>query len=297
MKILFHVGVGNTDRPYRWGFVNSNFSNLARSLEKLGHECLVWYHPSATCKNMFHKAISSLDVNPISFKPDWVFTWNGISPGDQKIIKMFGKSKMIFGELGFFDHYNTLYFDFNGVNGNSENLTEDLNEYDSRKYSMLVRKYHQPRIIGDPYIFVPLQDETDTQITHFSPFKKMQDLLDHICDMYKDSDIKILYKKHPKVDCNIVPGRNCVEVKENIHHYLPYAEKVIGINSTALLEALIYHNRVITLGKGITSRDLPKNLHKRYVTHLESKQFLWSDMGDVNKVKGSYFYKRMSWKK
>lgn len=204
---------------------------------------------------------------------------------------------MIFGELGFFDHYNTLYFDFKGVNGNSENLTEDLNEYNPEKYDMLVRKYHQRRLIGEPFIFVPLQDETDTQITHFSPFKKMQDLLDHVCSMYKDSDIKILYKKHPKVDCNIVPGRNCVEVKENIHHYLPYAEKVIGINSTALLEALIYHNRVITLGKGITSRDLPENLHRRYVTHLEGKQFLWSDMGDVNKVKRSYFYKRMTWRK
>ena len=35
MKILFHVGVGNLDRPHRWGFVNSNFSTLARTFESL----------------------------------------------------------------------------------------------------------------------------------------------------------------------------------------------------------------------------------------------------------------------
>ena len=107
MKVLFHVGVGNTDRPHRWGFVNRIFSDLARSLESLGHECLVWYHPSAKCNTQYHKSICSATVNPISFKPDWVFTWNGISPGDQKVSQMFGKNKMIYGELGFFDHYNT----------------------------------------------------------------------------------------------------------------------------------------------------------------------------------------------
>ena len=293
MKILFHVGVGNTDRPHRWGFVNNNFSNLARSFERLGHECLVWYHPAATSNQLYHNSISDSVVRPIAFKPDWVFTWNGISPGDQEVVKMFGKNKMIFGELGFFDHYSTLYFDFAGVNGRSENLTETLTPFSPDIYQLLLKKYHKLRIFKDPFIFIPLQDETDTQITHFSPFSKMQELIDKVSDMYSHSDIKILYKKHPKVDCNIVPRKNCIEVKENIHHYLPYAEEVIGINSTALLEALIYHNRVITLGKGITSRMLKNDEHKQYVTHLYAKQFAWTEMSNLEKVKNSYFYKKM----
>ena len=293
MKILFHVGVGNIDRPHRWGFVNSNFSNLARTFEKLGHECLVYAHPSARTNNPFHKTIRSSVVQPINFKPDWVFTWNGVSEGDQAIIKMFSEDKMIYGELGFFDHYNTLYFDFKGVNGKSENLTQELSEFSPDTYQQILKKYHKLRTFGEPFIFVPLQDEGDTQITKYSPFKKMQQLIDYVCELYKDSDIKILYKKHPKVDCKIIPGRNCIEVKDNIHHFLPYADKVIGINSTALLEALIYHDRVITIGNGISSRKLIGDEHKQYISHLANKQFPWAEMGNLDKIKDSYFYKRM----
>jgi len=121
----------------------------------------------------------------------------------------------------------------------------------------------------------------------------MQQLIDYVCELYKDSNIKILYKKHPKVDCQIIPGRNCIEVKDNIHHFLPYADKVIGINSTALLEALIYHNRVVTIGKGISSRKLVGDEHKQYITHLAQKQFPWSEMGNLDKIKNSYFYRKM----
>jgi hypothetical protein len=293
MKILFHVGVGNLDRPHRWGFVNTNFSNLARTFEKLGHECLVYAHPSAKINQPFYKTIQSSTVKPISFKPDWVFTWNGVSEGDQEIIKMFGRDKMIYGELGFFDHYRTLYFDFAGVNGQSENLVQNLSEFSPSIYKQILEKYHKLRTFSEPFIFVPLQDETDTQITKHSTFTKMQELIDYVCKMYIDLDIKILYKKHPKVDCKIIPGRNCIEVKDNIHHYLPYADAVIGINSTALLEALIYHNRVISLGPGISSRVLTGNEHKQYITHLANKQFLWADLTNIDKIKNSYFYKKM----
>ena len=294
MRILFHAGVGNTDRPHRWGFVNGIFSDLARSFESLGHECLVWHHTAAKSPKGYKRSIASDTVNHIGFNPDWVFTWNGVSPGDQHVVKMFGHKKMIYGELGFFDHYNTLYFDFSGVNGKSENLIQKLPDtYDEVIYQSLLKKYHKLRKFNEPFIFVPLQDETDTQITKYSPFKKMQEVLDYVYTLYGNTGIKILYKKHPKYNCHIVNDGRFIEVTDDIHHYLPYAEMVVGINSNALLEALIYHNRVMTLGIGITSRTLPGDDHKKYVTSLYKKQFLWADMGNPNKVKPSYFYKRM----
>jgi hypothetical protein len=293
MRILFHVGVGNTDRPHRWSFVNGLFSGLARSFESLGHECLVWYHPAAKHPKMHSRNLCSDKVNHIGFNPDWVFTWNGVSPGDQQIIKTFGHEKMIYGELGFFDHYNTLYFDFSGVNGKSENLIESLPQYDESIYQMLLKKYHKLRKFNDPFVFVPLQDETDTQITKYSPFKKMQELLDYVYTLYGNTNLKILYKKHPKYNCHIINDGRFIEVTDDIHHYLPYADMVIGINSTALLEALVYHNRVMTLGIGISSRTLCNEDHKKYVTYLYQKQFNWNDMENLSKVKNSYFYKRM----
>jgi hypothetical protein len=165
--------------------------------------------------------------------------------------------------------------------------------YDEVTYQSLLKKYHKLRKFNEPFIFVPLQDETDTQITKYSPFKKMQDVLDYVYTLYGNTGIKILYKKHPKYNCHIVNDGRFIEVTDDIHHYLPYAEMVVGINSNALLEALIYHNRVMTLGIGITSRTLPGDDHKKYVTSLYKKQFLWADMGNPNKVKPSYFYKRM----
>ena len=118
MKILFHVGVGNLDRPYRWQFVNGLFSQLAVTFERLGHQCLLWRHSAAPHpltyrNNMVSDSVAGQELVAAKiFNPDRVFTWNGASEGDQIIVQEFGKDKMIFAELGFFNHYNTLYFDF-----------------------------------------------------------------------------------------------------------------------------------------------------------------------------------------
>lgn len=295
MKILFHVGVGNKDRPQRWGFVNGLFSDLARSLEKLGHDCLLYVHPRAANNKIYHKHIISGVVNSMDYNPDWVFTWNGNSEGDKQIINKYGNSKMIYGELGFFDHYKTCHFDFAGVNGNSRNLIESLSDdFNERQYKELINKYKKPRLFKDNYIFIPLQDERDTQIRLYSPFKKMNDLLGYVENLYSKSNIKILYKNHPQYKSKIGDRHNFIEVTENVHHYIPYADKVIGINSTVLFETLLYHGNLISIGLGISSRNFNSDLErKKYVLHLYNKQFYWPELSNVDKIKNSYFYKEM----
>jgi hypothetical protein len=300
MKILFHVGVGNTDRPFRWSFVNGLFSNLARTLENLGHECLVWSHIDAQHSNVYKNNIKSRDVsnNELSlakaFKPDWVFTWNGNSDGDKLMINEFGRENIIFAELGFFDHYTTVFFDFKGVNGDSENLEIDLLPFNEKMYQELKSKYQKPRLYNGDFIFVPLQDEQDTNITLHSPIKKMDDLLQYVEDKIEIGDgVKVLFKQHPKARCQIKPRNNFIEVTEDVHHYIPYAKQIIGINSTVLLESLIYTNNVITLGKGITSREFKNDENKQFITHLKSKQFYWEELNNVETIKNSYFYNKM----
>jgi len=178
MRILFHVGVGNLDRPYRWQFINMLFSNLARTLEKLGHECLLWNHSEAKNPLIYKNNFNSILVNGVQlseakkFNPEWVFTWNGGSEGDREIIKEFGEEKMVFAELGFFDHYKTLFFDFKGVNGNSENLTCDLSPFNEECFNEIKKTYIKPPLYNGRFIFIPLQDEKDTNITQNSPFKR-----------------------------------------------------------------------------------------------------------------------------
>jgi hypothetical protein len=299
MKILFHVGVGNLDRPYRWSFINGLYSNLAKTFESLGHECLVWCHNDAY-SSIYKNNIKSVGVSgnelaiAKTFNPDWVFTWNGNSEGDKLIINEFGRDKMVFGELGFFDHYTTVFFDFKGVNGDSENLDIELLPFNELVYSEIRNKHQKNRLYSGDFIFVPLQDEQDTNITQHSPIKKMDDLLQYVEDnIVLDAGVKVLFKQHPKARCQLKSRTNFIEVTEDVHHYIPYAKQIIGINSTVLLESLIYTNNVITLGKGITSRVFGEGENKQYITHLKSKQFYWGELNNVETIRNSYFYNKM----
>lgn len=298
MNILFHVAVGNTDRPARWNAICMFFSKLANVFEKLGHNCLVYCHPAAIDrKHIYKHNIVSAEVGPLNFKPDKIFTWNGISDGDQQMIKKYGRDKFIFGELGFFDHYETCYFDLAGTNYTSMNMTEPLEdvEFNEEQFQNLVSKYMRPKLIQGRYVFCPMQDETDTQITKLSPFKTMHEFLSYVVDIYNyDPDIKILYKQHPRKPANVPKHPKLIEVKENVHHYLPYAENVVGINSTVMFETLLYHQRMLTLGLGIASRRFETDLdRKKFILNCHAKQIHQTKLHDVEVVKNSWLYKNM----
>lgn len=299
MKILFHVGVGNTDRPARWDFINGLYSDLARTLEKLGHDCLVWYHPKAKHKNIYKNNLCSEDVylTKDQLKEyNWVFTWNGTSDGDVKLIEKVGLERMIYGELGFFDHYSTCQFDFSGVNAKSENLIQLIPFIeDNNIIKTLQDKYKKPNSFPNkPYVFVALQDERDSNIVKYSPFKKMEEVLDYVQSIYINSDINILYKKHPHYTVAIKARKNFIEVTGDVHSYIPYAENVIGINSSVLLEAYLYHSNVLTLGLGLSSRQFRSDhMRESYIAHLNNKQHYWAELKDVNIMRESYLYKTM----
>jgi hypothetical protein len=298
MKILFHVAVGNVDRPERWKGVNKIFSDLATTFELLKHECIIWCHKKSKLKKQsYHNTIYSNKIESKikyikKFNPDFIFTWNGSSEGDRELVKIFGIEKIVFGELGFFDHYNTLYFSFSGTNANSKILYEKTNHYEEDVINKLVERYKKPRIIDRDYIFVPLQDENDTQITNYSPIKKMEDLLSLVEERWKDD--LVLYKKHPHCKIPIKNRKNFVEVYDDVHHYIPYANKVIGINSTVLFETLLYHNNIISFGYGICSKRIESEIErKNFICHCYKKQIRFDDLSNINKIKDSYFYKEI----
>lgn len=300
MNILFHVGVGNTDRPSRWNAICMFYSKLATTFEKLGHNCLVYCHPHAVDRNHLYKNhVISATVSKLSnFEPDKIFTWNGISDGDQQIIKLYGRDKFVFAELGFFDHYETCYFDFSGTNYTSMNIIENLDDvvYEEDKFDKLVAKYKKPRLYDGRYVFVPLQDEQDTQITKLSPFKSMHELLSYTLDLlnYSPPDLKILYKQHPHKRAKVPSHPRLIEVNENVHHYLPYAESVIGVNSTVMFETMLYHQRILTVGLGIASRRFNSDLErKKFILNCYNKQVHQHDLNDVDVIKESWLYKSL----
>lgn len=308
MNILMHCGVGNTDRPSRWTSINNIFSDLGESLIKLGHNVSMIVHPAA---HIQRNKTSSVDVtilekNDSSFinskSPDLAITWNGNSNGDMEFINIVGRDKMIFSELGYFGHYNkTCYFDRCGTNTRhsiiGRNISEDyLSKENDNLIHYLQNIYAKPKLINDPYIFIPLQDETDTQITQFSPFTTMDEFLHHVFDIFRFDNRKILYKLHPMVP-SIITLRHpkVIAVTEDVHHYIPYADIVFGLNSTVMVESLLYHGNIVTYGAGVASRSFTTDIQrKNYIAKLYKQQIEWRDLKIPEKVKSSYLYSIMT---
>lgn len=301
MNILLHCGVGNLDRPERWNGICWIYTQLAISLEALGHTCTLYVHPRALRADVFHRHVVSArvamtleDINSY----DVCFTWNGSSEGDKELIEIFGRDRCVFGELGFFDHYSTCYFDFSGTNCKSQNLIERIPSanFSPNGFMDLVNKYRKPQLFEGRYIFIGLQDEQDTQITMYSPFKTMNEVVQYVSDLtacYGD-DITILYKKHPMAPCNIdVKDSRLLEVKEDVHHYLADAELVVGVNSSVLFEALLYHDRVLTLGLGLSSRLCYGDSRREYVYHCYKKQISQAHLSDPNHIKETWMYQTL----
>lgn len=302
-RVLFHLACGNSDRPGRWHGINPVFTNLGESLIKLGFDVHMMLHSAAWnpgCNNDTNIKLhvtDTVDVDYIkSLNPDYGVTWNGNSEGDKEFVKAVGFDKMIFGELGFFGHYEqTCYFDRSGINTKYSMIGEyispdDLTEQELSIINLLETRYKKPRIVPDSFVFVPLQDETDTQITQYSPYKTMDEFMHNVVDILKHDNRKILYKKHPRAPSNItVSSPTIIEVKDDVHHYLPYADLVFGINSTVTIETLLYHQRLVTFGAGISCRHFDSdNQRLRFVATMYNRQFTWESLKNPNVVRDSY---------
>ena len=302
MRIFLHCGSGNLDRPNRWSTINAIFSNLGGSLLKLNHDVFMMVHSQAEIAqnrvSPFDVSVcDKVDVNLIkNFNPDIGITWNGNSEGDREVTNIIGREKMIYGELGYFDHYNkTCYFDGSGVNTRHSMIGQSFNysNEDSVLVAQMQKKYAKSRLVKEPYIFVPLQDETDTQITQYAPFKTMDLFMHHIKDIFCNDDRKILYKVHPKAPSRITVNHpKFIPVTEDIHHYIPYADFVFGLNSTVMVETLLYHERIISYGAGVASRHFSGTKDREaFIAEMYRRQMLWDDLSDENKVRSSYLYR------
>lgn len=311
MNFIFTVALNNTSTPTNYKSILTMFNSLAASLKELGHNTHILCNP-LTYKpkedKSGHTEVSEFTddnydeiISKIDFVPDYAFIWNGNLNSDKATIDVLKSKniKIVYGELGFFNHFKkTCYFDLTGVNCNSSIITSNIDniEFNAENLSILNNLYSnniQPRLYKDPYIFVPLQVETDTQIVNYSPFKTMNDFLEYVNNIFKYDNRTILFKQHPLFKRTLKTYDKFIEVTEDVHHYIPYADIVVGINSTVLTETLLYHTNIITVGAGITARNISENQRKKYVLNIHSRQLNWDDLGDPIKIKNSYFYKEL----
>lgn len=206
-----------------------------------------------------HNTIKEEDLDKELRDCDLLFIWNGgLSQGKEITDKCRALGiPVYFSELGWLPQNGTFYFDKKGVNYESSLLDWEYRPLNSREEVFLnTQQAYYHRFLAkktglkepEEFIFVPLQDERDSQIKLFSPcIKTMQQLVDYVCAHVPG---RIIFKTHPKFS----PGE--LKIPENCklyntgttHDFLPEAKYIITINSTVGIEALSYFKPVIVLG-------------------------------------------------
>lgn len=253
----------------------AHFESLARGmldgLRSRGHEVRVFYeHGKLSGDGSERMFYSRARLHPLhSFRPDHVIIFNGrarMISGATSLIQHQYKTSFI--EVAWLPQKKYIYWDPDGLGGRSSLAKKDLAEpifenpekSDEELLHALREEYKpepRPRDLPKNYILLPLQLEGDTAIRLDSPhFQTMASLISFICNCYKGRNIVV--KTHPKgerpKELERIKDRT-VQTVESIpmNTLAAYAERVVSINSTSLIEALIHHKPVGFLGESIIS--------------------------------------------
>ena len=214
-----------------------------------------------------------------NLKPSHIVVWNGdfndSKRGFQvKLISLikstFPKIKFVYCEHGWLPQNVTFSIDKLGSNGSSS-VTLRSNFPVKPTMQPVFNKREQYNKAAKPvnisdYLYLPLQLNSDTQITKYSPhFKDMSKFINHIIKVFPNK--RLVVKVHPKDDTNNIKRYReiCkqhsvvyfVEDKNNIG-WCRYANGIISINSTVINEALVFRKPIMTYGsntfsnKGVT---------------------------------------------
>jgi hypothetical protein len=182
------------------------------------------------------------------------YVWNGAYNHIQRtVIEPLKQSgcKIVFVEIAWFPQGEFLYFDKSGTNGNCSLFDDDLSwleDFDFRRLDVFSEMYRGGRSLESKgYIFAPLQLSSDTQITHWSPYKRMDDFIDHCREKFRG--MEIIFRKHPKDRGSYARKGIGSEGEGDLRDLICGAELVYGINSTVILEAALIGKPVAAIGK------------------------------------------------
>ena len=283
MRILFTIGLGiyPEQRVARWKMVSRLFLNLSQAFEALGHQVFFMSHPEALIPELPAHLVwvgadhEHLDLLSESFRPDFVFTWNGSSPGDRVTATLASAmgAKMVFAEQGWMPQKDTIYFDMKGTNASCSirnsrfpaptQPADQARFHEARRNFVEMTRFSGPvdlnRLEIRPFdlskpIFVPLQDERDLNILLDSPFKSMQALLQFLTARLPAA--KFLVRPHPKYPNPQFDTFGNVEVADpgkSMFDQLADCGGVIGINSTTLIESAMLGYSVVSLGGSLAT--------------------------------------------
>jgi glycosyltransferase involved in cell wall biosynthesis len=203
-----------------------------------------------------------------SLKPSLVICWNKHYPLYDAPLRFLRERmpgcRVIYSEVAWFPQREHIYFDAEGVNADSSLAALTPRELmrldvDRGALAEFVERYREGhRVTKGDFVFCPLQIPSDMNIARFSPWKDMKAFLRHVVTSLPGE--KILFKCHPldpdKSDYFRLAGEMAnIQVSDSVDlkWCLANCARVAGINSTVLLEALVFDKAATYLGAGIGS--------------------------------------------
>ncbi|WP_138470131.1 hypothetical protein [Poseidonocella sp. HB161398] len=271
---LFTIGLGVEEAPERWTAICAIYGRLARGLDRLGHSSSFLVNPKA----FDQRALQAFDAVPGDHgtlremigrhRMDAGFVWGGRIAADREtvgILREYGV-RPIFSELGWFPQKGTIYFDDTGTNSEIGKLVSKKLplwrqlQFSIKRKAMCKKIYGRALHVGSESgvakrVFVPLQDEMDTNITLDSPFSTMDQMVGFLSRRYPGCQFVV--RHHPKALPAFVDSYPNVEIqsaKTNLYISMLDFDAVVGINSTVLSEAALLGHPVFCFGDGIASR-------------------------------------------
>lgn len=175
-------------------------------------------------------------------------------------------------------------------------LMQFINSFDCFNHSKIEAEYETTDInLLTPYYLFPMQVSVDSQVLLNSDIS-LKDAVEYVKKEAKNDDVKLIIKLHPaERDKNIrkyldtIRDENIIIVNQEyrLNELLENAKKVITINSTVGLEAILYDKDVEFLGKSVYKYFLHnKELLSSYIFgYLVSIDYFSNDSIDVDIVK------------
>lgn len=193
-----------------------------------------------------------------------IIVWNGAVPYLHDNLNTYLKSgnyNFFYAECGFFPQEKYFYLDQNGINIKRSILEDDLSWVSIEHYEKLREIANEffmkvkPAYFDFDYVFCPLQVPDDTNVMDNSRFTHgMQEFIDYINKLYYGSELKVVFKVHPK-DPHVASYLfgDAIVSNQASKALILGAKKVHGINSTVLFEAALAGKEIIIEGESLLS--------------------------------------------
>ena len=199
--------------------------------------------------------------------PDRLILWSGNFHYQEALVRtakqMGYADRTLYAEVAWFTQRDRIYLDTNRVNAFSAlrgAAFPPLRNEQAELLDLWISRYLSERIeenrptVEPKTIFVPLQIDTDTSLVIGSPFESMQSFIRYL-EHWVPEDWSVTFKAHPKARYAypLTSSRKNFRFLSsgNLYDFIARAEMIVGINTTVLIESLLFGKKIVAFGQGI----------------------------------------------